>query len=538
MQVQGRVLVPAAAMLEVSLAASQILADESKILGGVVALTTASIPAPLILPGATSGVIPAVRCSVSFGGGGQPAVQLQSRTGSAPHATNLQAQLCCKVQLISRPATSVVSWASHGALQPVTAVTAAAATHPLPQAFGGIHLNVVHMSQGHQCHLTVLDATLHLGIFAVAQPSSSRAASGPAPPRVPVAASYFSAGSMDSSSSFPLMECESSSASATAASYSLQSGVAQGSGFELQRLQSKAIGGQRLAAASGQKAGGSGGSLRQYVLQHAAACPADSVTAVRRPGAAVGLASDTWRLSLSQQGGGRAALVFGGAQKVLRFAQQANGASGRLQLQSVSALPTLQLHPAPMAHRSHSDTAVLVSALQGMLKAAAADAPAAALLPIACSTSPLHSTSLAALQPAWLHDLYTSPHQLQGTWMSTALLPEEQQLQVGLDEAALSGPGQACGEVVISGGTGALGLLIARWLVGRRIASPTGITLWARSAAFAVLPTSLVAGASAALVTVRRCDGAAAADVQQASDACRAAAVCVHASEFLRGVRA
>jgi hypothetical protein len=532
LQVQGRVLVPAAAMLEASRAAAQLLIDDSKAgtasTGGV-ALSAASIPAPLILPagasitGAAAG-IPMVRCTVRFGSGGSlAAVQLQSMSssgGSAP-ATNLAAHLCSHMHLPVVASSSTCGSNSSATLRVSLVSSATTLASPLT-AFGSLLLEQQHAAPGYHCHPAALDATLHLGIFAA--PDQQRGSGSPAPPRVPVAACYYHApaqGSTTASCSWPMMHCDSATADATTASYALLGGARTSSnGFQLQHLQSKAI--RSLAAAAGPA--DSGPRLASYRVQyavHSVAAPAGSIAAgTRQP--VFSLADSVGRLSLRQKHSSSDASVFGGAQKALRFLQQQHSKT----LQLTAATGSLH-HAAPTAAAGRArSTTILAAALQAMLKSASAEAHAAAALP-----SSLTYSNLAA-RPAGTapeSDVFAAAHRQHGAWLVPALA-EDQQQAAAVATPAISALLQqlSSGSVAISGGMGSLGLVIAAWLAAAPECS-SGITLWGRSAT-AVLPARLASGSC--LVTASQCDAAARSDIGAAANSLRQTTVYIHAGEL------
>lgn len=492
-------------MLEAARAAAQQLVEESKALlgssGSTAAMLSASIPAPLILPsGASPGAaaaLPVARCTVSYGGSKQPSVQLQSSTGRAP-ATNLRAGLCSFVH--AAEAEGSAASAINTLLATLLAAPVAAAAEAPLVVCGGMQLEADLAAPGCHCHPTALDATLHLGIFAAPdqQPGSSAAA-----PRVPVAAALFHAPAQGGAAScaWPLMRRDAATADGTTASYTLQSSGGSGPAFLLHQLQSKAVRSSGSAAATrGQAAG-----LAVYTAQHAAHSPAHLVQAATSP--AVAIAGPAGRLSLLA-GSQRqpVAAVFGAAQSALRLLQQERQHGGlQLTAATSSASPAGTQHSGSLA----------CAAVAGLLKVAAAEAPAAAPLPLSASWDCLQPKSLSAAAPD-AADIFAAAHHQHGAWIMAELREGPPQLPAA--------PLLPCspGHVAISGGLGALGLLIATWLSGS-----CSVSLWGRSVSATWLPTALADAACA--VTATQCDAAASADVAAAADTCRVTSVFIHA---------
>ena len=521
-QVQGRVLVPAAAMLEASRAATQQLVNESAFVAGsnTVVLAGASIPAPLILPTAsasgTTAALPVVRCTVTYGSSAAPAVQLQSRAAaSGAAATHLKASLCSHVLLpvaaASRPASS-----GSRALSALLSPAAGAAAAPAPLvACGGMQLAAEHLGPGYHAHPAALDATLHLGVFAV--PAGSGTA-----PRVPVAAAYFhaplqGAHAAGGSVAWPLLRCDAATAGSTTASYSLLpcgSTAGASPAFTLDSLQSRALAGAAGTAGPAALAAG----LASYRIQYAAHSAAVAAAPAAGRPAAVSLATPSGRLALLQRPGACVrAGVLGASHKALRALQQAAPGSS-FHLSAVCGAGHLA---APQHHASSSAAA----AMQAMLKAAAAEAPASAALPSSTLRSHLlPATLLAAAAPAG--DVFAAPLLEGSVWQLPQLCSDGPET-----EARLAGTQLAGGGVSVSGGMGALGLLLASWAAAAQGdgGSGGGITLWGRSASGQLLPASLVA--AGCLVTAAMCDAAAAADMAAAADRQRSTAVYVHAGE-------
>lgn len=527
LQVQGRVLVPAAAMLEASRAAAQQLFDDSKIVSGSnsVALVSASIPAPLVLPAGSSttgaaAALPVVRCSIAFGGSAAPMVQLQSRGSSSSAAsTNLRAELCSHVQLAAPAGTSQPSSFSRAASQLVFLnTTAAAAPAPLV-ACGGMAQEAEHAGPGYQCHPAALDATLHLGVFAV--PHQQQDSNSPAAPRVPVAAAYFHAPlqgtTAASSTAWPLLRCDAATADSTTSSYALLSGgVSGGAAFQLHQLQSRAL--RSSSSATQKEATSAAASLATYTVQYAAHSAAVCGGRLAGAHAAVSLAGSAGRLALLRHPRIQAApAVFGAAQKALRRLQQ-EGSSV-----SLAAITATAYTAAPAgAQHQHNSSTIAASALQGMLKAAAAEAAATAQLPGYVSRSYLQPT--APVRGAADGDVFAAPHLEGGSWQLPQLTSGAQQLEAEPLPAELAGS-----NVAISGGMGALGLLIASWL-SAQAGSSGSTSLWGRSAA-ARLPTSLVS--SGCLITAAQCDAAVASDMSAAADRQCSITAYIHAGELL-----
>lgn len=507
-------------MLESAHAGVQTLMDDSKVMLGssrsTAALVAASISAPLILPSSnSSSILPVVRCAVSFNSRAQPLVQLQSRSRSGgAFGTNLQAAICCHVELVSHTpaASSGPDDASSDAAKQLLGTSGRMAVGPAMVAAGGMMLQPEHAAPGYQCHPAVLDATLHLGVFAA---PDQRDGGNAATPRVPVAAAYFHAsarGCTIGSTSWPLMRCDEVTASATTASYALLSDGRAPTAFQLQHLQSKAVG--RTNSAAAKLATVAAASLfsysAQYAADSAAAGPGSSPS-----GLPITLTGSRGRLTLPGNGSAAAGpAVFAAAQQALRMLQLERQV-GSLNLQSATAAQADVPAGAPVEQLT---AALAAAAVHGMLKSAAAEAPAApARLPAYNSRSYLQAAGPAAPAPAG--DVFAASHLHQGAWLLPQLLQESQaadamlQVQLGM------------GKMTISGGMGSLGQLVAGWMAAMP-GSSRGLVLWGRSAA-ARLPAPMID--SDCLVTALQCDAAAAADVVATMDDDRCTAAYVHA---------
>ncbi len=521
LQVQGRVLVPAAAMLEAARAAAQQLVDASNAAAGAdtAALAAASIPAPLILPAGSGSsgsgaALPLARCTVSFGGAANPAVRLESRSRAAAAAvTNLAAQLCSHARF-----TAAHQPAPAGqALRQLLAASLPSEA-PAAAACGSIQPQPEHAAPGWHCHPAPLDATLHLGVFATPHASSSAA------PRVPVGAAFFvAASSRDSNSSgsatWPVMLADSASAHTTVASYTLLSSSCAAA-FSLQQLESRAVGSSRQRQPAAVSAGP---HLTSYSICAAAHNPAAAISAAGGSTAALSLSDSTGRLALLPHGSVAASdvAVFGPAQKALALLCS-GGSAGSLRLQAVTAHDQ-PANPTSVPARQLAACLAAV-AVQGLLKAASAEAPAASALPSFVSSSYLQPAGTTAEEPASA-DVFAAPLLAHGTWLLSQLLPEQHQRGTVPSGAATHKLG---GSITISGGLGSLGLLTASWLAAEQQSST--IRLLGRSASSS-LPQVLTA--SSCLVTARQCDTAAAADVAAAMCAKRDTTAYIHAGGLL-----
>lgn len=521
-QVQGRVLLPAAAMLEAARAAAQQLVDGSKAAAGAdtAALAAASIPAPLILPAGSdssggSAALPLARCTVGFSGAANPAVRLESRSRAAAAAvTNLAAQLCSHARF-----TAAAGQPAHaGQALCQLLVSPVPSSAPAAAACGSIQPQPEHAAPGWHCHPAPLDATLHLGMFAAPHASSSAA------PRVPVGATVFAAASSgDSSSSgssmWPVMQADSASALTTVASYTLLSSSCAAA-FSLQQLESKAVGSSRQRQPAAVSAGP---QLTSYSIRVAAHTPAVAVSTAGGSTAALSLSDSTGRLALVPRGSAAAedVAVFGATQKALALLCS-GGSAGSLHLQAVTALD--QPATTASAPAGQSATCLAAVAVQGLLKAASAEAPAAAALPSFVSRSYLQPAGTTAEEPA-AADVFAAPQLDHGTWLLSQLLPEQHQLGTAPAGTAAQQPS---GSTTISGGLGSLGLSTASWLAAAQQSST--IRLLGRSASSS-LPQVLTA--SSCLVTARQCDTAAAADVAAAMCAKRDTTAYIHAGGLL-----
>lgn len=508
-------------MFEATAAAAQQLLDGSRATSAheAAALSAASIPAPLILStGGGSGAgaaLPLVRCTVAFGGSAAPAVRLESRSsGSAAPTTSFAAQLCGHYSITAAAGTA--QQASQAARQQIAGAIPAA---PSRLAAGGsLLLRPQHAAPGWRCHPAALDATLHLGIFAAPaqQPVSGSASDGPAPARVPVAAAYFTAGGSSgiSGGMWPVMQCEAAADDATIASYSLPSGSGSAA-FRLQRLQSKAVRG----SSEGRQPATAAPQLASYCVQAVANSPTVVASKASGPVPALILAGGSERLPLHQptQRSSAPAATFRAAAAALRLLRE-GAAADSLRLSAVTAAD--QLMAAAGVPESRFAASLAAVSVQGLLKAAAAEAPAAAALPGCTSHSYLQPPAVAAVEPE-AADLFAAPHLSRGTWLQHTLLQAEQP-----NAAASTGNLQLniSGGVAISGGLGSLGQLTATWLAAGQ--SSGSICLWGRSAA---VELSAALKTSGCLLAARQCDAAAVADVAATADACRGNTTYVHA---------
>lgn len=516
-QVQGRVLLPAAAMLEAARAAAQQLVDGSKSsvaagVGGTAALAAASIPAPLILPAGSGGsssnaaVLPLARCTVSFGGEAVPTVRLDCRSNGATSAvTNLAAQLSSQARVAAAVDRSVqASPAVRQLLSTAPPSPARART-----ACGSMQSAPGHAARGWHCHPAALDATLHLGVFAAPHSSSSGAG-----PKVPVAAAYFAAASSGSGSGLqPVMLADSASSSTTVASYALLSSSSEAA-FRLQQLESRAVGRSREAAAAKPE-------LVNYSSCLAAHTPVALLSVASPSSAAISLSGSEGRLSLLQQVSQPAvtSAVLGASQKALCLLHN-SASAGKLWL--AAAAVASQLPAAGGAPGSLAAVCLAAAAVQGLLKGAAAEAPAAAALPSCLSRSYLQPAGITAEAPS-SGDVFAAPHLAHGAWLLPQLGSDQQQ-----QHAAVSHSGsmpRLGGSVFISGGLGSLGLLTASWLAGKEHST---VCLLGRSASNQ-LPPALTA--SGCLVVAKQCDTAATADVAAACAECSTTAY-IHAGRY------
>lgn len=521
MQVHGRVLIPAAAMLEVCRAAAQVMLDEGRASSSgsaTAALVAANIPAPLILATLAnkgpSGTLPAVRCVVGYADAGAVEVVLissssnniNSRSGSTT-STHLRASAC---QLFSSPAPVRLGRGGSRILCPWVLLP------PPPvvgTATGSMDLLPHQAGPGYHCHPCTIDATLHLGLFAALQHGSVAASA----PRVPVAAALFT-GSQQACGGHALMWCDSGAASTASsiASYTLGPAGAGGlPAFTLQDLQSKAV--SRSSGAQPQ-AGPQPQVLPTYAVRWQASAPA-----VLRE------VSTAWRhsngLSLSGADGalrlpalGSTGSVRQGLQQALRLLQQ-QPARSSLQLVARESLAVLAPGSQP------AGCGLLAASVAGMLKAASAETADRLQAKSASLDLLMPSSQEPAHWPAG--DVFAAPTLLHSTWMVPLL--ERQQHEV----AAPHLPEQASwGAVTISGGMGTLGLLAASWLC-QQSEEPISLCLLGRSAASS-LPSAIRLSATAA-VSALQCDAAAAEDIQAAARLCTPVSLYIHAGGFVMG---
>jgi acyl carrier protein len=563
-------------MLELGRAAAQQLLDDSKAAlsdaGGTAssaeaALASASIAAPLMLPGVGGGVLPALRCLLSFptaAASEAPQVQLQSRGGGVQPVTHLQAGVARQAG-VSAVRGSTGATVSCGSMlrQFLIAEQPKAAAAQLA-ACGALELHAEHAAPGWHCHPAALDATLHLALCAEPSPQHAQHGGGddaaPAPPaKVPVAAACFRApaqgqGAGSGGASWPLMVCDAAGPAATTASYALLGGSGAAA-FHLHRLQSRAVGGRTAGAAAAAATAaaavaGARPGLASYSVQHAVHLPASRGAAVvgGRPEAAVSLSAGavvSALLPAQPSGLPLAAAVFGGAQSVLRRLQESqqlgSSVGNPVRLVAATGVPS-GCFVAPSRNGSGAAAEALAAAALAMLKCAAAEPSWQGGQPH-CAThsslAPVWDCAAAAEADAPAGDLFAAPHRSQSAWLLPQLLgePEAQAGTAGTAAAAAinAAAGQlaaeAAGGVAISGGLGALGLLAAAWLAGgSRL--PCSIALWGRSASSQLPPTAL--RASLAPVSAVQCDVSVAADAAAAAGLRRSVGSYWHAGGVLR----
>ena len=536
LQVQGRVLVPGAAMYEVSRAAAQLLVDGAKS-GGVAALTGISIPAPLLLPtGGSCGdtVLPSVRCTVSHAHGGAPNVRLQSVGGSTSRAsaTNISAHVCRLVQPAPAAAPTTIPAAITAVCRVALARVAAAplstarAANAAPAACSTLELRGALAAPGFHCHPAAVDAATHCGIFAVPEQRQPGTAARPVSLRLPAGAALFQASHQGSAGGacWPVMHDQGSKGDASRVSFEMLAGSrsAGGSGASCLGLHqlllkplrsSPAAPDKQVAAGAAADVGQQRGVVR-YSVQHAvhlAAAAADSSRTAHGPAARLGGSGGSLAV-LSKAD--RPAAVWSGAQRALRYLQQHGSTS--VQLAAVLDASHV-MAPSPPSQQDDSSAAV-AGAVLGLLKGVAAEGGALA--------GARTRSCLAAVVPWPAHpagDAYAVPHLLQSAWLLRELCSA-----VPAAAAVPAASKLASGSTVtISGGMGALGLLVAGWLAGAESSgAPAAVTLWGR-AATAPLPPALLA--SGQLVTARQCDVASAADVAGGSTAARHTDIYMHA---------
>ena len=512
-------------MLEAARGAAQMLADESKANAGVVALTAASIPAPLILPHGDGAPMPAVRCTVHSSLGAAPLAQLQSRTNNGAATTHLAAGLAAPAQLAAACSASAPGGSTGTLLSVLLSPSATTRAHHTT-ACGSIFLEEQQQAgPGYFCHPAAVDATLHLGLYAdLAQGGGGPGAPAGGDPRVPVAAAFFTAPSAEGCGGAwaPAMHCESFTASATVASYELRSSSTPTTpAFLLAQLQSKAV------RSTPKERGAPAAALEEapltcYCAEWRAAAPAVQSLergALHSSAPEVLLSSSHGRLALlsSLTAGCAARAVFEASQRALRYLQRAE-LPGSLVLEATTAGAVV---PVPVGAPRLLARALAVQAVQGMLKVAVAERAAGALLP-GCRLYDV-------LQPARHHELSdslgnTDVHAASNAQLGVWFLPTLQRTKLTAATptppfARLSGA-----TVVIGGGLGALGLLMAAW-AGAAM-RPARVQLWGRTAS-AALPSALTGGST--LLSATQGDAAAAADGWGAAD--RTTSIYMHAGK-------
>lgn len=523
-------------MLEASRAAAHCLLDDAKLDSSAGSTASAlcgiSIPAPLPLPvsGSGGGGVPPVRCVVSHGNGAWPTLQLQSRSAVGAAATNIQAAVCTHVQLPVGTATAPFAacrstplrWALAASLVPAAGLALGTVA-----ACGSIDLRGQLAAPGFHSHPAALDAATHFGVFAVpeARTAGGSIGSHAVQLRVPAGAAYFHAprqGAADGAR-WPTMSSNGGNGAAsgvTVVSCGLLQGVDSGASCWLYQLHLKPVQGRPGVTVSAKKAAT---SLASYSARREAHSVGGEATAAV-PGCAVSLSGPGGAVYLMRRAASREAApaaVWIGAQRALRFLQQQQSSDS---LTLVAATPDICGTMPAAASRAGAAGATVAAAVQGMLRCAAAEGRAMAG---SVTRSTLAASGQPTLAPAG--DVFSAPHLRQGAWL-LATLGGSQHERAPLRLAAV--PSLTCGGAAISGGTGALGLLVAAWLAAQdsgTAATGGQLCLWARSAAVR-LPDALAG--SARRVTVVQCDASAAADVAAAAQR-KGAAVFVHAGGVL-----
>lgn len=482
---------PAAAMLEAGRAAVQALVAETRSSGAPAALAAASIPAPLILPTpGSNGALPAVRIAVMAGGA--IAVESAGRAGALTANLLAVAATCQPLSALQakQGASRLQAWLAGFVPQPSAHMAAT----------GTLETQAEQVGHGYICHPATIDATLHLGLLTSLSGRENLNITVPAAPHVPVGAVFFAGNTISTShGAAPIMWCEpgSVSASVTVASYALLSSGSSGPAFTLQELQSKAVGGSMVLQHAGVH-------LASYAIDWQAAEPAQLVASARgahHSATNVLLTNAMGKLSLSHCYSITG--VFVGLQRSLRLLQQQHGST--IELGPTAGLGAMQQ---PGGCVMSVSSAALTLAVQGMLKTVAAETNDS--VHASCQLSdPLLPAALRAGLAEHNVNVFGPSHLHHGILMSPQL-----QQQSGV--AAECGAG-ASDSVTVSGGLGALGILVTGWLL-QCDNKPSSITLLGRSTS-SELPAVLQTGELTAVSSLQ-CDSASTDDSH--------AALCFH----------
>ena len=223
-------------------------------------------------------------------------------------------------------------------------------------------------------------------------------------------------------------------------------------------------------------------------------------------------------------GAGQAACF--GAMQLLQSAV----AKGESLISLTAAAPGAAGGLAPCSHATSSGTATRNAALFAMLRCASSELPAVRLTAggLDEAAPAAAAASEAALQPT--RDASFSCHGQQlsaGTHLAARLLPVA---TPATDQPLQQMPAAEGQQWALSGGTGALGLLAAGWLLQQQA---VGILLLGRTGRLsAAAPALLLQGveAAACCLTLRMCDAA-----MQADSAAAVAAMAAHAPSPLAG---
>ena len=502
---------PGAAMLEAGRAAAQHLVEDGGSVDTPAALCGASIPAPLILPSSSqNAALPDVQCTLSTDGSPNPTVIVQGRSASGPPNTHLSAEVyrCLPAQPME---ANVVAHYGTACIRSV--LHRASACPPVQAATCGGMLLERQAAPGYYCHPTALDATLHLAAVDSLEIQSTTSSA-----RVPVGAAAFLAPAQGrcSGTCWPTMACESTSSSATVASYTLCGSGTGGSAFHLEQLQSKAL--RQASDITGLAATPTPAQTATYQQTWLATQPVKQSAEVpaATAAAALSLSSQGTLVQLLRRSSTRtSANVFDASQRALWCVQRQPVDS----LHLAAVTETGALHTPVGCLASQLAGVVAAAAVHGLLKAAVLEGPGSSTLP---STTTADSQAPGGrLVPPAAMDVYAAANARHGVWLLASLRQAVQEQQT-----PTSSWGLVAGTITITGGMGALGLTVAGWAA---VALPSARLQLSGRSASGHIPSSL---ASAMFVSTVQSDAAVAADMHSAAFGDRNTAVYVHAGEL------
>ena len=502
-------------MFEACTAAGQALSDPSTRVG----LNATTVPAPLILPGDLAAYTYLVTCTVRITDRGSEVALASSKATQPGQATHMKASFA---KTANHPKMSGNAARPPPPLQGGLLVMWQQPTVSA-SACGQISLRH-HPDTGYDCHPAVVDASMHLSACGAAAPTL----------RIPAAAGFYGRARWRGAETvaWPTSLQSKPSDGLLVAGFTMTSDTepaGSGQAFTLADLQLRT---PTTHAAPTQKASSGSGMLPglcSYVIEWQASSAGlrlkkPHTSASRRP---------VLQLSSVSLLSGRRVL---GAKKdlpsqVVRGCAKALGCLQQL-LPASTFVSTFESHcigtvvPATGEIKTGSTLAAAVAAMLRTHSAETGDR-----VPVACAgTSPLDELSAvhaASSEPE--SGLTSYPRNAQGVRFQPILKPAVHQRTTWLDSVATSefegeariavahtdlplqlawshscGKLNAGGTVLISGGLGALGGLVGRWISTRTTAS-TRIALLGRSTSFKA-PDGLASAPPSVLVTVLKSD--------------------------------